>query len=271
MMNSSTYTCEKILKEGINYNLAHKILPSEIAIAHRLLSCGTELQDAYNELYSKLGSHPFALKIFLQLLLSTAAFWNPDKIQNSRTARNDLVTINQKIAIKAAELAKLLEKRDNLHNTSAFSDNTHYHICDVIEAASQQNFHYQTYLKETLDALHHQFDLKYWPSLSECVQVLASDAAKADTTAIDPVTAAATAAARSSKADFFRALFSSIEENRNEKYGLPLEFKLSDRTTATLGNCVLDLGSEELVDDVYIKNLRHRERENTNKNLEDNV
>lgn len=261
------HTCENILKEGIRDNLERNILPSENAIALRLLSNMIELQDAYQELYSKLGSHPYALKVFLDTLLSTTAFWNPAEIQHSRTARNDLVAINQQIAATATKLAELMKKREHLHNTSSFSNNTYYHVCDVIEAASQQNFHFRTYLKEKLDALHNQFDLKYWPSLGECIQVLASDAAEADTTALDPVTAAATATTRPSKADFFRALFSSIEENRNETYGLPLEFKLSDRTTAALGNCVLDLGPEELVDDVYIKNLRSRERENSKKDF----
>lgn len=106
-----------------------------------------------------------------------------------------------------------------------------------------------------------QFDLKYWPSLDEFLQELAYDSEKAVLEATDPLTAAARSATRSSKADFFKALFAAIEENTVENHGLlPRGFKLTDRTVASLANCALDLGPDELIDDAYIKRFRQRER-----------
>lgn len=186
------------------------------------------------------------------------------KIQEARAARNNLANVNRQIARKAAELAALLEQRSELHDTSGFSSDTHYHVCDVIEAACQHNYLFQSYVQERLDALRGQFDLKYWPSLSDCLQELASDAEKAVMEATDPLTAAATAAARPSRADFCKALFAAIEENSAKSYGqLPRGFKLTDRTLASLANCALDLGPEDLVDDAYMKRLRQRERNGT--------
>ena len=79
--------------------------------------------------------------------------------------------------------------------------------------------------------------------------------------ATDPLTAAATAASRPSRADFFKALFASIEENSARNYGLlPTGFKLTDGTLASLANCTLDLGPYELTDSTYVKRLRQRER-----------
>ena len=137
---------------------------------------GIELRDAYEELHDKLHAHPPALQVFLGLVLSTAAFWNPEKMQEARAARSDLANVNQQIARKAAELATLLEQRSDLHDTSGFSSDTHYHVCNVIEAASQHNYLFKSYVQEKLDALCCQFDLKYWPSLGEFLQELASDA-----------------------------------------------------------------------------------------------
>ncbi|WP_261534306.1 hypothetical protein [Burkholderia multivorans] len=205
--------CENILIEGKSYNIEHEILPSENAVADRLLSRGLELKDAYEELHEKLHQHPLALKVFLELLLSTAAFWNPEKITKARSERDDLANVNRQIASKAEELAELLERRSELHNTSGFSTSTHYHVCDVIEAACEKNYLFQSYVKERLDALTGQFDLKYWPSLGQFLQVIASDAEHASMEATDPLTAAATAATRPSRADFFKALFAAIEEN----------------------------------------------------------
>ena len=256
--------CEDLLLEGKQYNIEHHILPSENAVADRLLARGVELKDAYDELHGKLHARPPALQVFLGLVLSTAAFWNPQKMLKARTARNDLTNVNQQIARKANELAELLDQRTDLHNTSGFSSETHYHVGDVIEAASQNNCLFQSYVQEKLDALRGQFDLKYWPSLGDFMRELASDAEKAEMAATDPLTAAATAATRPSKADFFKALFASIEENSTENYGqLPRAFKLTDRTLASLANCALDLGPDELVDEAYVKRLRQRERNGT--------
>lgn len=268
-MNSSQPTnprqiCENLLLQGRRYNNEHHILPSENAIADRLLARGIELQDAYEELYDKLHAHQPALRVLLGLVLSTAAFWNPEKIQEARAARSDLANVNQQIARKATELATLLEQRSDLHDTSGFSSDTHYHVCGVIEAASQNNYLFQSYVQEKFGALRGQFDLKYWPSLGEFLHEVASDAEKAVMEATDPLTAAATSGTRSSKADFFKALFAAIEENSVNSYGqLQRDFKLTDRTLASLANCALDLGPDDLVDDAYMKRLRQRERSGT--------
>ncbi len=252
--------CENILIEGKRYNIEHDILPSENAVTDRLLARRLELKDVYEELHSKLRTHPPALQIFLELVLSTAAFWNPKKIMEARVARNDLSKVNQRIAKIAAELATLLEQRSDLHNTSGFSSDTHYHVCGVIEAASQDNYLFKSYVQERLDALCGQFDLKYWPSLSDFIQELASDAGNAAMEATDPMTKAATTATRPSRADFFKALHASIAENYDR---LPRGFKLTDKTLASLANCALDLEPDDLVDDAYMKRFRQRERNGT--------
>lgn len=253
--------CEDLLREEKRYNSEHRILPSESTVADRLLHRSIEMKPVYEELYGKLHMHPPALQCFLGLVLSAAAFWNPEKIQEARTARDDLANTNRQIARKAAELATLLERRSGLHNTSGFSSDTQYHCCSVIEAASQHNYLFRSYVQDRLAALRGQYDLKYWPSLSEFIEVLAMDAESAVMSATDPLTAAATAAVRPSRADFFKALFAAIDENSAGNYGqLPRGFKLTDRALASLGNCALDLGPDDLVDDAYIKRFRQRER-----------
>lgn len=253
--------CENILIEGKRYNVEHDILPSENAVADRLLARGVELKDAYGELYEKLHPHPPALKVFLDLLLSTAAFWSPEKIAQARVERDELAGVNQQIARKAEELAELLERRTDLNNTSGFSSETHYHVCDVIEAASERNYLFKSWVKERLDALRGQFDLKYWPSLDQFARELAADAESASMEPTDPLTAAATGASRPSRADFFKALLAAIEENSARNHGLlPKNFKLTDGTLASLANCALDLEPDELADSTYVKRIRQRER-----------
>lgn len=254
--------CEALLTEEKLYNNEHHIWPSQNAVVDRLLARGIELQEAYEELCGKLNSYPQALKLFFELVLSTAVQCSPKKVQKARSARNALVIVNQQIEKKAAELAALLKQRSELNNTSGFCSSTHYHVCDVLEAAAQQNQLFQSFVQEKLGSLSCQFDLKYWPSLSDFLDVLASDAEKAVIEATDPLTYAATESTRPSKADFFRALFAAIEENSAECFGqLPKGFKLTDRTLASLGNCALGLGPDDLVDEAYMKRLRQRGRD----------
>lgn len=150
--------------------------PARTPSPDRLLARGVELRDAYGELYEKLHPRPPALKVFLDLLLSTAAFWSPEKIAQARVARDELASVNRQIARKAEELAQLLERRTDLNNTSGFSSETHYHVCDVIEAASEHNYLFNSWVKDRVDALRGQFDLKYWPSLDQFLRELAADA-----------------------------------------------------------------------------------------------
>ena len=84
---SSKSICESLLVEEKRYNAEHHLLPSESAVADRLLGRGLEMTPVYEELHSKLHQHPQALRTFLGLVLTAAAFWNPEEIVEARNAR----------------------------------------------------------------------------------------------------------------------------------------------------------------------------------------
>jgi hypothetical protein len=253
--------CEDILLDKKARNIQANILPSENIIIERLLERKVELQHAYSELYSKLGKYHQALRVFLELLVEITSIHNPEEVTKSRAAQKKLSEINQQISIKAYELADLLELRSELINTSDFMTDTHYHIGNVIRDASLNNHKFKTYLQDKLKYLQGRFDFSYWPRLHELMRVIAEDAKKAVPFAIDSITDAATLGERASLVDYFRALFEAIECNRQREYGfLPNDFKLTDSTIATLANCTLAREPEEMIDGLYVKNFRSRER-----------
>lgn len=255
--------CEDILRKGRAYNIERGILPSENAVADRMLARGLELADAYGELHDTLQGERIPLQVALGLVLSTAAHWSPAKIAQARAARAQLLDVNQRIAQQAESLAALLEQRDTLHNTAGFSTETHYHVCDVIDAAGGRNGWFRSHVQERLHTLQSQFDLKYWPSPGDFVRELGIDAASASSPeATDPLTAAATSSTRHSLADYFRALLAAIDENSTRAFGqLPRGFRVSDSSLADLANCALGLGPDDLVDGPYVKRLRQRLRQ----------
>jgi hypothetical protein len=256
-----TKLCEAILHAEIAHNEEHDCLVSETAVARRLLARSLEMAPAYAELHTKLGHLECGLKVFLGLILSIAGFWNRNANAQARADRRRLKAVNAEIANAAALVAQLLTERDTLHNHSGFYSSTHYHTLEVIDAAADHNYLFRTYLREPLGALRGQFDLKYWPSLSDVMRVIALDADAAIIEASDEITKAATSGPRNGLADVARAIFAAIEERKSgNPVQLPPHFRLTDCTLATFLNCMLDLDADEIVGADFVKGVRQRER-----------
>lgn len=76
------------------------------------------------------------------------------------------------------------------------------------------------------------------------------------------MTETSTRASRASLADFFKALFVAIHENRGmARHKFPVEFELTDGALASFAAVVLDLGPDNLPYAAYVKRLLQRERE----------
>lgn len=193
--NNARRICEAHLQDQIRYNREHKILPSEIAVLERMLANGNALQRFYEEIYPALNYDGITWKHALHCALYVGTFWTPEDIAARRAGRKELEQLNEDISQRAGQLAELLDHRTELYEQSGFGAETHYAIYDVIDAASEHNGHYQNYLKEPLQRLH-QFDLKYWPSLADCIRVISTDAWQAELAPDNRLTAAATRSKR---------------------------------------------------------------------------
>lgn len=254
--------CEDVLRQERKDNQESNIWPSVNIVIDRMLGRELELRAVYDELQVGLGEIPFGIWTFLDSVLGVAALWNPDAISKQRDSRERLIEINNLIEKRAEELADLVQLRSDISNDSGFSTDCHYHIGEVIEEAANLGHSYNFWLKEPMKQLRRQFGLKYWPSISDVVRILAADARQAKVAASDTITDAATTAMRPSKSDFVRALYVALDERSERNYDkLPKNFKLTDSSMASLVNCLLDLEPDEVLDSGYIKGFRQRERQ----------
>ena len=177
------------------------------------------------------------------------------------TRSSPILVLSSSNSARAAadQLAALLDRRDTLQNYTGFSSNARYHILDILHDASEHNGLYDSYVKEDVDRLQYQYDLKYWPILSEVVLAIGDDAQRAEVTATDPATAAATESPKSGHSDFVRAFLARLDDSRVRECGfIPNDFALSDSAMASLVNCGPDLPFDELVDADFIKRFRQR-------------
>jgi hypothetical protein len=247
-----------LILEEKHCNVRHHILPSENAVADRLLKRGIELRDAYEELHDKLHAHQSALQIFLGLVLNTAAFWNPEKILESYCAQRSCQRQSADCR-KAEELATLLKQRSDLHDTSGFSSAFHYHVCGVIEAAS---------ITICSSLMSKKIRCPSWAVRSEILALAKRMPAgvsirrcKVCGGGYRPINGC-----RDSGIALItgRLLQGAVRCYRREQLGelQPTAKGLqSYRSDAGLASKLrLDLGPDDLVDDAYMKRLRQRER-----------
>lgn len=254
--------CETLLRKMVEDLRARRIWPNLCSIIDGLLNRRIELAEVHKEVHAALAQTPRALYMFWDVFLHAADGWNPQKNRAARQAREELVGVNRRISEIADQLAALLDRRDTIHNSTGFRSNTHYHILDIVHEASEHNYQYESYVKVDLVRLQYQYDLKYWPALSEVIQAIGDDAQCAEITASDLATAVATDGRKSGLSDFVRAFLARLDASRVREGGfVPNGFVLSDSAMASLVNCGLDLAFEELVDADFIKRFRQRERQ----------
>ncbi|MQT49815.1 hypothetical protein GHO40_24290 [Pseudomonas helleri] len=254
--------CENILREDFKYNEAHGIWRSINRIIEGLLGRSTELADVYVELHAALAEQPRALNSFFDVFTTTVYSWNPGKIKEAREDREKLTELNERIAKVSELLSELLSRRTEVKEMSSFSSDTYYHIMDVVEEASEDNGLFRFHVKGKLERLTCQYDLKYWPSITKVVAQIGVNAASAVIVADDSAASAATEARRPGLADFLKAFEAELDRNRVENIGfIPDDFSLTDSSMASLVNCGLGLGVEELIGASFVKRYRQRERD----------
>ena len=250
---------ENYLRKARAYNVKQKIWPSENRVIDRMLERGAELNAVYQELWDELEAE--AVERFLLIMLDVGAVWHPEYLNAAREAYRRQGALKTEISQLANKLAMRLRERTGLGESSGFRTNDAYHIVDLIERASESNGHFRLYLREPLSALSHQFDLKYWPSVADVVDAIATDALNVDISPTDAITEAGTRSPKRSKADSFRALQGALQDDlRSFHSPFGANFRLSDESWATILNVILDHNPDELIDGSYIKRLRQRDR-----------
>ncbi|WP_233789182.1 hypothetical protein [Pseudomonas protegens] len=164
------------------------------------------------------------------------------------------------MSVRIAKVSELLSRRTEVKEMFSFSSDAYYHIMDVVEEASEDTWLFRSYLKK-LDDLIYQYDLKYWTSITKVVAQIGINAANAVTIADDSVASVATEARRLGLADVLKAFEAELDRNRVENIGfISDEFSLTACSMASLVNCGLGLGVEELIEATFVKRYRHRDR-----------
>ncbi|EPG9313708.1 hypothetical protein I9Y15_004787 [Serratia marcescens] len=149
------------------------------SLLKRLISRETEMTPMWDNIVRQGLLWPQCHTLLEQILFA-GAYGTKERNTRLKVDRRRLVDLNVGIATKAAELATMMTEREYILNRDAFSVERTTHIVDLIDAASEQNGHYCSFLREPLDGLRCQYDGKCWPSLQQLLQVVAHETLEAE-------------------------------------------------------------------------------------------
>ncbi|WP_240947015.1 hypothetical protein [Dickeya zeae] len=186
-------------------------------------------------------------------IAKSAALSNP-------ASRTRLASCHNRSGFRHIQLEMMLRRRSDILNRSgSFSIDRLVRLTDYIDEAGRENGLYRNYIHPRLDELN-GFDLKYWPDIADLLQVLGSESTEVH--CLDDATEAIVDSRRASLTDFFKELFSRLNDISDGSFwGLPSGFRLSDSSTATLCNVLCNRQPEQIIDEGYVKRLRQRFRE----------
>jgi len=236
-----------------------EILPSLVRVIDRLLAGSVEMAEPYKEITNSL-ERDECIRI-IEIVLDTATFWNPELASLAREQRDKISDLNENIAEVAIKLSKMLDQRESLCNSSGFSTNYEYHVVKLLHASGSDNGLYKVYVEKNLEKLRVKYDLKYWPKVSDFIQAVGLDSENLEVYASDDLTDVSTKSRKRSIADYLRALYKAIDEDRTIKFGnIPEDFHLSDVSVASITNVALALDEGKMLDTSYVKRFRQRER-----------
>ncbi len=236
MKDPATKAAEAFLRAELAYNREKRILPSENVIIERLLG-RPEMVLVYRELYKKLP--PQQAQLFLGVLFSVAAFRDPEKTKKVREQLDRARRLNDDIAVKATELARLMRMRSDACKEVQLPDD---HPVSLISMAGyladdQKQHLFQWHVEPALKRLANEFD---WPRTADLLDAIAYVQHSIEPAPNDSAVAAAVDSRTHSIADVIRAVLRSIDDaKRGGITSFPKSFSLTNQSIAEFINCAL--------------------------------
>jgi len=254
--------CKAFIARDLAENKEKNIWMSYWPVMARLIARASELEKAFNEIIENFGytdkrnaylpEHSYVWLTLEHIWMSID--YRRTDVSDTRDDFNELKALKEQIVGLSEELAEALSRQEDLYETSGFHREEYQSSYDLIAQASEGNGLYEMYLSPELEALHQQFDLKYWPSRSDIVLGI-SDFERRQAKPYHTELPESVINGRASDIKDFVLTFDSRFDGSN---GLPAGFKFTNRALAEIINIVLDLQPDKLVSPEAVKLVRNR-------------
>ncbi|TVT61105.1 MAG: hypothetical protein FHK80_00845 [Azoarcus sp. PHD] len=266
-MVSSAKIIEAYLRSERADRLEKGILASEVRVIDNLLANGLAMESAYDEIIGKVPPGFWAYRPIgepwhhvINAIVSTAAFFSPEKLSVRRSAVRRVQELSDDIAAKSRELAQLLRTRSDYKNAHSITGPDDHHPIDVLAHAAKTRecvYLFEHWVMPRLGPVRSDFGLKYWPRTADFLDAIA-EMQDVEIRPHDGIDAAAMDSRQGqSPRDFVRSLDSALGKLRTD-YGIRTDF--THRTIAEIANCALAIPADNALTRESVKALRSYQR-----------
>ncbi|MCY9855275.1 hypothetical protein [Vibrio mediterranei] len=182
--SSPTDFCVAYIERELEDNREKKIWMSRWPVMQRMIDQASNLERMFNELIHRFGyadklailyesERPNAEAVWLTLehIWMSEDFAKEEFIQ-ARTNRRELLKLQENISELSCRLAGMLRRQSELYKLSGFRRHDYQTVIDSLVQGGEHNYLFEAYVKNELESLAYQYDLKYWPSRTDVVEAI---------------------------------------------------------------------------------------------------
>jgi len=264
--NSPTDFCVAFIERELEDSREKKILMSRWSLMQRMIDQASNLERVFNELIKRFGyadklailyesERPNAEAVWLTLehIWMSEDFAKEDFIQ-ARINRRELLKIQEDISELSSRLADMLRRQSELYEYSGFRRYEFQTAVDSLVQGGEHNHLFGAYVKNELESLAYQYDLKYWPSRADVVEAIGEFEALQPIPQHVEIPDAVLDGRASDHKDFVLAFDAQFDELNQ----LPSGFRFSNQAMADIINVVLDSPEDKLILGDTIRTIRNR-------------
>ncbi|OLQ93070.1 hypothetical protein BIY22_00840 [Vibrio panuliri] len=264
--NSPTDFCVAFIERELEDNREKKIWMSRWPIMQRMIDQASNLERVFNELIHRFGyadklaihyesERPNAEAVWLTLehIWMSEDFAKEEFIQ-ARTNRRELLKLQEDISELSCRLAGMLRRQSELYELSGFRRHDYQTAIDSLVQGGEHNYLFGAYVKNELESLAYQYDLKYWPSRADVVEAIGEFEELQPIPRHVEIPDAVLDGRASDHKDFVLAFDAQFDEINQ----LPIGFRFSNQAMADIINVVLDFPEDKLILGDTIRTIRNR-------------
>lgn len=260
--DSPSNFCKAFIQRELNSYKEKRIWMSYWPTMESMIQRANELIQPFEELVGEFGYMDMMeqappnnsyLWLTLEHIWCSIDYSKKDVVQ-ARVDLKELRELQQDIVNLALNLSGKLKRQSDLYEKSGFSKSDYQFIGDLLGLACKDNYLYQTHVSEKIEALTYQYDLKYWPDVSDLVAAIAEFEKEQPEPAHSQYPEQVINGRESDIKDFVLAFDSKFDEPN----GLPKKFRFSNNAMADIINVVLDLPVAKLATGDAVRVVRNR-------------
>lgn len=216
----------------------------------------TELIEAFDYSDYQEGYPPQNERIWLPLehIWTSIDYRRIDVVQ-ARDNLKELEYLHEEIINLSERLASAIERQTELYERSGFRRTGYQEATDLLNMGAEHNGHYRLYIKDSIQQLSREYDLKYWPNRSDMVRAIATFERMQSISEGHNELPEEVLEGRASDIKDFVIPFDAKFDEAN---GLPTGFRFSNKAMADIINVILDLAPEKMITADTVRTIRNR-------------